>query len=127
MKIGDRMCPDCRANNGLPPFAFSQYSAAAAKTDTYPSDTKVYDLALGLCSEAGEFAGVLKKRDRDAGHSWDDASIRHAMLELGDVLWYLSELASVFGFTLEEVAKMNIEKLRSRRERGTLGGSGDDR
>ena len=47
--------------------------------------------------------------------------------ELGDVLWYISALASDLGVTLEDVAADNVAKLRSRAERGVLGGSGDNR
>jgi hypothetical protein len=46
---------------------------------------------------------------------------------LGDVLWYVSQLAAEIGFTLDEIGEMNLDKLFSRRERGVLGGSGDQR
>jgi NTP pyrophosphatase (non-canonical NTP hydrolase) len=49
------------------------------------------------------------------------------MKEIGDVLWYLSELSSQFGFDLDDVANMNIDKLASRKLRGAIGGSGDNR
>jgi NTP pyrophosphatase (non-canonical NTP hydrolase) len=53
--------------------------------------------------------------------------LRALALELGDVLWYVSVLAGELGFDLQEVAKMNLQKLRDRRERGVLQGSGDNR
>ncbi|HWX87432.1 MAG TPA: MazG nucleotide pyrophosphohydrolase domain-containing protein, partial [Solirubrobacteraceae bacterium] len=47
--------------------------------------------------------------------------------ELGDVLWYVAQLASELDLSLEEIAKQNLEKLFSRQARGVLSGSGDDR
>ena len=47
--------------------------------------------------------------------------------ELGDVLWYCANLAHELGTTLEDVAQGNLDKLFSRKERGTLQGSGDNR
>jgi len=47
--------------------------------------------------------------------------------EIGDVLWYIAADARDLGFTLEEIAKMNIEKLESRQKRNVISGSGDDR
>lgn len=66
--------------------------------------------ALGLCEEAGEVAGVVKK------HVFHGHELNRDKLveELGDTLWYLDQLACSFGITLEEVAGANIEKLRKR-------------
>ena len=47
--------------------------------------------------------------------------------ELGDVLWYLSMVAYELEYDLNDVAKMNIEKLASRKKRNKIKGSGDDR
>ena len=47
--------------------------------------------------------------------------------ELGDVLWYIAQLATEFDLKLEDVATGNIEKLQSRMARGVIGGSGDNR
>jgi NTP pyrophosphatase (non-canonical NTP hydrolase) len=47
--------------------------------------------------------------------------------ELGDVLWYVAQLASELGLELEDIARENLEKLSSRQRRGVLSGSGDER
>ncbi|MCW3068345.1 MAG: hypothetical protein JWL67_970 [Solirubrobacterales bacterium] len=47
--------------------------------------------------------------------------------ELGDVLWYVAQIASELGLDLDQVAEANLEKLLSRQRRGVLSGSGDER
>ena len=47
--------------------------------------------------------------------------------EIGDVLWYASQLASELGLLLEDIAEYNLEKLFSRKNRGVLKGDGDNR
>lgn len=83
--------------------------------------------ALGLAGEAGEVAEHAKKAIRDdAGVVTEER--RQAMAkELGDVLWYVSQLASELGLELDEIARANVEKLLSRQRRGVLSGSGDER
>ena len=78
--------------------------------------------ALGLVGEAGEASEKIKKWHRDS-------VIDHkaVALELGDVLYYLTRLANTVGYTLEEVMKMNVDKLTSRRDRNVLHGTGDNR
>ena len=79
-------------------------------------------LALGLCGETGEVAEKVKKQVRDGVFN------RHEVAkELGDVLWYLSNLANDIGYNLDEIADMNIEKLTSRKNRDKIKGSGDNR
>lgn len=78
--------------------------------------------ALGLTGEAGEYSEKVKKYIRDGVFVEEDAA-----KELGDVLWYLTRSANELGYSLDEIAKMNIEKLQSRKERGVLQGSGDNR
>ena len=89
---------------------------------------RVY-LGLKLAGEAGETAEKLGKLVRDKNGLMDIAyeDRRAIALELGDVLWYLSVLADELGFTFEDVANMNLEKLRDRKARGVLQGSGDNR
>ncbi len=86
-----------------------------------PNDD-LYIYSLGLAGEAGEVANLIKKVIRD------DADITEPLKkELGDVLAYLTLLAELWGFDLQDIAASNITKLEQRRERGTLQGSGDDR
>jgi len=47
--------------------------------------------------------------------------------EIGDVLWYVAQFCTEIGLDLEEVAQSNLDKLNSRKERGTLEGDGDCR
>jgi NTP pyrophosphatase (non-canonical NTP hydrolase) len=94
------------------------YPGAGANT-TYPT--------LGLCGEAGEVADKIKKvmRDRDGVF---DASVRDDLaLELGDVLWYVAQLATELGLDLDAIAVANLDKLASRAARNVIGGSGDRR
>lgn len=79
--------------------------------------------ALKLAGEAGEVSEKVGKYIRGDG----PLDLRDIAKELGDVLWYVSVFAYNAGYTLEEVAQMNVDKLSSRKERGVLKGSGDDR
>jgi NTP pyrophosphatase (non-canonical NTP hydrolase) len=82
---------------------------------------------LGLADESGEVAGKIKKVLRDHGGKVSP-EIREALKqELGDVLWYLTQIATSLNYTLEEIAEANIRKLADRLERGVIGGSGDNR
>ena len=101
---------------------FNDYQTQALTTAIYPEDNRILYPALGLTNEAGEVAGKVKKiiRDGNVTH-WDVAK------EIGDVLWYAAVLAHDLGFTLEEIAKDNLNKLAARAARGALKGSGDDR
>jgi NTP pyrophosphatase (non-canonical NTP hydrolase) len=82
---------------------------------------------LGLVGEAGETADKFKKVIRDKeGIISDDTKVEIAK-ELGDVLWYISALSDYLGYTLEDIAELNLKKLYDRRDRGTQRGSGDNR
>ena len=78
---------------------------------------------LNTASEAGEIAGKFAKSVRDE----TDLDKHEIMKEMGDVLWSLSVLAEGMGETLDTVAELNLVKIRGRKSRGTIGGSGDDR
>lgn len=80
---------------------------------------------FGLLEEAGEVAGVFKRLLR--GDFDDDMAATKLHKELGDVLWYLSQVALDNNWTLSSIATANIDKLTSRKIRGTLLGTGDNR
>ena len=109
-------------------MTFEEYQKKSRKTAEYPDAGKnfIYP-TLGLTGEAGEVAEKIKKILRDHGGVLNDMAKADIEKELGDVLWYVSQLATELGLLLEDVASKNIEKLYSRMERGRLSGSGDNR
>jgi len=83
--------------------------------------------ALGLCGEAGEAAEKVKKAIRDDGGQLTPERREALAAELGDVLWYVAQLATEAGLDLDQIAGANLDKLLSRRDRDVLQGSGDFR
>ena len=105
----------------------NQYQALARKTAIYPADQGLVYTTLGLVGEAGEVAEKIKKLIRGDLFEMQGEFEEDITKELGDVLWYLANLASEIGVSLDEVAEINLAKLQSRRERDVLSGNGDDR
>ena len=84
--------------------------------------------ALGLAEEAGEVAGKYAKAIRDNnGVVFDHDRETAIVKELGDVMWFVAELATCLEVDLDLVAEMNLQKLASRKARGKINGDGDDR
>lgn len=109
-------------------MTLNEYQQAALRTAIYPTDRAIVYPVLGLTGEAGEVADKVKKVIRDRGGDFADAALRKQIaLELGDVLWYAATLARDLGYSLDEVAAMNVEKLESRARRGAIHGEGDCR
>jgi NTP pyrophosphatase (non-canonical NTP hydrolase) len=106
---------------------FSHYQRETAKTAIYPREHAVVYPALGLAGEAGEVAGKVKKALRDEDGTFSDDRKNAIRLELGDVLWYVAQVASDLGLELEDIAAANLLKLAGRQGRGALGGDGDYR
>ena len=106
----------------------NEYQTAALQTAIYPNQGQNYIYpTLGLVGEAGEVAEKVKKLIRDGDGVLTDYDRSAIAKELGDICWYLAVLSYELDYTLEEVMQLNLDKLRSRLERGTLTGSGDDR
>lgn len=109
-------------------MTFNEYQKLSRKTAIYPDigNNFVYP-TLGLAGEAGEVAEKIKKVLRDKNGIVDEAVKEDIKKELGDVLWYVSQVATELGLSLGDVASLNIEKLYSRHKRGKIHGSGDNR
>jgi len=107
---------------------FNLYQKQARKTAIYPKlgNNFVYP-TLGLTSEAGEVAEKIKKVLRDKNGFIGKNTRQELKKELGDVLWYLANLATEINLSLEEIATANLKKLASRKKRGKIHGSGDNR
>ncbi len=104
------------------------YQHGARQTARYPNvgANPIYP-TLGLCGESGEVADKVKKVLRDSGGEFSTEVRASLKLELGDVLWYVAQLASELDFSLDEVAQANLDKLASRVARNVISGSGDHR
>ncbi len=104
------------------------YQTRSRSTALYPDIGARYIYpTLGLTNEAGEVAGKIKKIFRDRGGVLNDADREALQGELGDVLWYLAQLCTDLGLSLDDVAQANLAKLASRQARGVLKGDGDHR
>ena len=106
----------------------SDYQLRSRATAVYPGagENLLYP-TLGLCGEAGEVAEKIKKMIRDDAGALTDERRAALSKELGDVLWYLAQIATEADLELDAIAEANIEKLSSRQRRNVLQGSGDDR
>jgi NTP pyrophosphatase (non-canonical NTP hydrolase) len=105
-----------------PVQGLNDYQMKAVSFAVYPATHKVLYPTLGLCGEAGEVAEKVKKQVRDGVFN------RHEVAkELGDVLWYLANVSNDIGYSLKEIANMNVDKLKGRKERDVIKGSGDNR
>ena len=109
-------------------YSFTKYQTDSRKTAGYPpiGHPVIYPV-LGLAGESGEISEKIKKIFRDKKGEFTKEDVELLTLELGDVLWYLTQIASELGIKLDDVAQKNMKKLYSRMERGKIGGSGDKR
>ena len=108
---------------------FKEYQEKAHTTSqntVIGGDKRLYPV-MGLSGEAGEIAEKFKKLHRDKGGEITPEFQDLLKKELGDVLWYVAELCTQSDIDMEDVATTDIDKLFSRKERGVIGGSGDNR
>lgn len=104
----------------------NEYQNEAVKAGFYEGTDVTY-CALGITGEAGEVADHVKKMWRDDDGELTDDRRKHLIKELGDTMWYISQMAYRLDCTLEEVAITNLNKIKDRVERQVQHGSGDDR
>ena len=109
-------------------MTFNEYQLKTRETAVYPDQGRdfVYP-ALGLAGEAGEVVDKVKKLWRDKDKQLDEGDRQEIAKEMGDVLWYLAQLATELDLELDSVSQLNIEKIASRQARGVIKGSGDSR
>ncbi len=109
-------------------ISFNDYQRESRKTAGYPpiGHGVIYP-TLGLTNEAGEVAGKVKKIFRDKGGVIGDTEREALKAELGDVLWYLAQVATELDLSLQDIADANLAKLFGRLERGKIKGDGDNR
>lgn len=107
---------------------FEEYQKKSRETALYPDrgNNFIYP-TLGLAGESGEVAEKIKKVIRDKSGIISETDKQELCKELGDVLWYVSQMATELGLSLNEIALKNLEKLFSRKDRNVLRGSGDNR
>ena len=107
---------------------FNDYQTKSRKTAGYPAiGHPVIYPTLGLVNEAGEVAGKIKKVFRDKSGQFSEETREALQAELGDVLWYLAQVATELDLSLDEIAEYNLAKLYDRLERGKIKGDGDNR
>jgi NTP pyrophosphatase (non-canonical NTP hydrolase) len=122
----------------------NEYQKQAMTTCMGTCDNFSY-MMLNLMGEVGEFAGKVAKMIRKGQVEIDTMDEKTSdlfpmvslpnwvyhqgelMKEAGDILWQLAGLCNVMGWDLETVAQQNLKKLASRKERGVIDGSGDNR
>lgn len=109
-------------------MTFKEYQKKSRKTAVYPNKGKnfIYP-TLGLAGEAGEISEKIKKAIRDDGGKITKERREDLKKEMGDVLWYMAQVSTEVGLSMDEIAKANLLKLKSRKKRGVLHGSGDNR
>ena len=108
----------------------NDYQTKAISTAIYPSRGSLHGLiycTLKLNGEAGEVAEKIGKILRDDNSKISNEKRIDLIKELGDVLWYIANLANELSISLDDIANINLEKLAKRKANNTLHGSGDNR
>ena len=110
-------------------MTFDDYQKRAITTNLTKEDQfkELLQQVLGLADESGEVQAIFKKWIRDQDADFEKLDRQNVKKELGDVLWYIAVIAHDLGISLDELAEANLAKLASRKERGVIGGSGDNR
>ncbi len=110
-------------------MTFGEYQAQAITTNLTKTDQlqELMQQVLGLGDEAGEVLAIFKKWIRDNNADIALLDKKNVAKELGDILWYIAVVAHDLGISFDDIAATNIAKLKSRQERGTLTGGGDNR
>lgn len=109
-----------------------KYQKRAAEFDLFETTVDLkspgfLEKVLGIAGEAGEVTDKVKKIIRDKGGYASEEDRMEIAKELGDVLWYVANVARYLDVSLSDIAEGNIDKLSSRKKRNKLHGEGDNR
>jgi len=99
-----------------------EYQELAKTTSVYPDKCGDFYSFLGLPGEVGELLNRVKKVHRDRDGNFNEEDLLYIKKELGDILWYLSDISSMFELSLSDVAETNLEKLLLRKDNNTIKG-----
>ncbi len=91
-----------------------QYLAQRTSRKDLSDEVRIMVAALGLCGESGEVADMVKKHKGQA-HDLNKGDLAH---ELGDIMWYVAEMANAIGYSLEDICTLNVQKLMIRYPQG---------
>ena len=91
---------------------YQQLAARTINNNLFPVE-KMEHAMHGMCAEIGEIHGIYQKKYQ--GHAIEP---EHLKKEFGDLLWFIAEYCTAHGWELEEVAQMNIDKLKARYPEG---------
>jgi len=109
-------------------LTFSKYQTDSKSTDLYAQfGDSLLMHCLGLTGEVGELAEKIKKVIRNDGRIFDATNLPAIQKEIGDILWYLAQIATDLGIDLGESASQNREKLLDRQARDVIKSVGDVR
>lgn len=109
-------------------LSFNYYQKQSRKTAIYPNvNNNLNYVIIGLCGEVGELANKYKKIIRDYNNIINPEYNLKLIQELGDILWYISNIASELNINLSKIALMNLDKLKIRAMNNKLHGEGDER
>ena len=113
-------------------ISFDAYQLATSDTAIYPEANQGTPAAINYClvGAAGEVGEIMNKwgkaiRDNDSQLDYDQR--KDMGKEIGDVFWFLTRAADELGISIGVILNENLEKLQSRKARGVLSGSGDNR
>lgn len=103
------------------------YQGIAVSTAIYPREMKGVYPVLGLSGEVGEVAEKVKKIYRDKNGEFSNNDIIEIKKELGDIMWYIANMAEDLGISLYDIINTNVYKILSRQKRNQISGNGDNR
>src|SRR5580704_14429403 len=109
---------------------FNEYQKLATRTAEFKDKQAEFELlylGLGITSEAGEVADKIKKVLRNDNGVMSEEKRQALKFELGDVIWYVSQIARVLNFEFSDVAQANVDKLADRAKRNVIKSDGDYR